>query len=99
MDELIENRVEEFKEVLKQVNQDSDEAIIQLLEEKRASLKQSIHLLDILSPLSALRRGYAIIRQDEKVITSAKGLKSKTELSTEFKDGEVISVISKVKLK
>jgi exonuclease VII large subunit len=56
-------------------------------------------LLDILSPLSALKRGYAIIRQDGRLLTSAKGLKAKSYISTQFKDGEVISVIEEVKLK
>ncbi len=98
LDLAIESTIDMYFDQLKQSKQDSSEIINEFLIDQASRLNQNKQLLDILSPLSALKRGYAIIRQDEKVITSAKRLKTNSRITTQFKDGEVISVISEVKL-
>jgi exodeoxyribonuclease VII large subunit len=97
--QLIDISIEDFGEVLLNSKNEVNRAIDVFIDNLASNLEQNRHLLNILSPLSALKRGYAIIRQDGRVLTSAKGLKADSYLSTEFKDGEVVSLIKEVKLK
>lgn len=98
LDQLISTQFQYFSESLERTKSDSNESIISFLNSLSTNLNQNKQLLDILSPLSALKRGYAIIRQNGKVLTSAKGLKTDSYISTEFKDGEVLSLVKEVKL-
>lgn len=50
--------------------------------------------LSAYSPLSTLKRGYSIVYQKEKVVTSVKDLDSKGELNIRFHDGKVTARIS-----
>ena len=45
--------------------------------------------LEVLNPLLTIKRGYSIVRKDDKVISSAKDLKKKDNLELELKDGKV----------
>ena len=44
--------------------------------------------LDALSPLKTLTRGYSIAKKEDKIIKSAKVLKSGDKISIQFSDGE-----------
>lgn len=59
-------------------------------EQERLSSRQA--LLDALSPVATLKRGYTITRVNGKAITSADGVASGTEIQTIFADGSVKSV-------
>lgn len=52
--------------------------------------------LNALSPLSVLERGYAVAKQENKVITSAKEADAGKELTVAFSDGELKCNISEV---
>jgi exodeoxyribonuclease VII large subunit len=99
LDQLIDMQFQAYSDKITDLKSLADEAVDTYLENLMSTLNQNKQLLDILSPLSALKRGYAIIRQDNKVLTSAKGLKPGTYISSEFKDAEVLSLIKEVKLK
>ena len=45
--------------------------------------------LEILNPLLTLKRGYAIVKKDSKVVTSIKDLKENDKVELELKDGAV----------
>ena len=49
--------------------------------------------LHALSPLNTLKRGYSIAKTKGNVVTSIKQLKSGDEITTEFEDGSVLSVV------
>jgi exodeoxyribonuclease VII large subunit len=99
IDQYLNNVVESYRQDLGLQNITTDEVINQYMDNLVASLKQNRQLLDILSPLSALKRGYAIIRQGSKIITSTKALKAGSRITNELIDGEVISLIQEVKFK
>lgn len=98
LNQLIDTQFDYYKEKIKEFRVTANDSVDAYLDNLGTNLKQNKALLDILSPLSALKRGYAIIRQDGKVLTSARDLKAGSLITTEFKDAEVISQIKEVKL-
>lgn len=60
-----------------------------LLETKKNKYLQIISKLDALSPLSTIKRGYGIIKKDDKVITSIKKLNKNDKISLELSDGKI----------
>lgn len=61
----------------------------QLIDNKKNKYLQIISKLDALSPLSTIKRGYGIIKKDDKVITKTSSLKSKDKISLELSDGKI----------
>ena len=59
-------------------------------------LDHIISKLDVLNPLNTLNRGYAIMRKDDKVLSSIKKIKKDDIVTITLKDGEVFSKIIKV---
>lgn len=60
-----------------------------ILDNKRFELNEYINKLEILNPLSTLKRGYTLTKKNNKVIGSSKDLKKGDELEIEFKDGNI----------
>ena len=63
-------------------------------------LKRTNHLiekLEILNPLNALKRGYSIIKKDNKCISSIKNVKVKDEIDINIKDGNIKAMVMEVK--
>jgi exodeoxyribonuclease VII large subunit len=65
----------------------------QLLGNKHQALKTNSHLLDTVSPLATLARGYNIAFKEGTIVKSAKQLNKGDTLVSRFVDGEVISTI------
>jgi exodeoxyribonuclease VII large subunit len=59
------------------------------LTSNRGDLNTRRQLLLALNPSSVLERGYAIVRQQGKVVTSAKAVRTRDRLDIEFKDGQI----------
>ena len=60
-----------------------------ILDSKKNKYLQLISKLDALSPLSTIKRGYGIVKKDNKVITSIKNLNKKDKISLELSDGNI----------
>lgn len=60
-----------------------------LIDSKKNKYIQTLSKLETLSPLSTIKRGYGIIRKENKVITRKKELKKKDKLGIELIDGIV----------
>ncbi len=56
---------------------------------KRDIFIRNVDKLTILDPLLTLKRGYSIAKMDDKVVSSAKDVKTGDELDIEFDDGTV----------
>ena len=56
---------------------------------KREMFLRNVDKLTILDPLLTLKRGYSIAKVDDKVISSAKDVKTGDELDIEFDDGTI----------
>ena len=61
----------------------------QLLDKKSNRYLQLISKLETLSPLLTLKRGYTILRKDDKVLNSSRNLKTGDQVKVEFHDGVV----------
>lgn len=68
----------------------------QLVKLKQQRLANASHLLDTVSPLSTLARGYTITYQHEQIARSVKTLHKGETIRSRFVDGEIISTIEKV---
>ena len=64
-------------------------------EEKR--LLNLINKLDILNPLQALKRGYAIIKKDNRAISLVTKVKQKDNIKIELKDGVIDASVITIK--
>jgi exodeoxyribonuclease VII large subunit len=60
-------------------------------------IKLRRHLLESLSPLAVLNRGYAITYQQAKLITSIRQLELNTPLTIRYADGSVDAMITNIK--
>ena len=65
-------------------------------QQNQHQFKQLLLKLDSLSPLNTLKRGYAISKVNDKVITSVAQLSTQQRIHTQFSDGEVISTIEAI---
>ena len=59
-------------------------------------LDHIISKLDVLNPLNTLNRGYALVKSDEKVISSVKNVKKDDIITITLKDGNLTSKVMKV---
>lgn len=57
---------------------------------------KNVSMLEALSPLKVLTRGYSITYDNNKILNSVKDLSEGTKIKTKFIDGEVISTISSI---
>ena len=67
----------------------------QVLKDKQSQLSKTAALLDTVSPLATLSRGYSISFHGEKIIRSAQALGPNDNIVTKLADGEVHSVVTK----
>ncbi|MDH5394695.1 MAG: exodeoxyribonuclease VII large subunit [Gammaproteobacteria bacterium] len=69
----------------------------QLVATKKQKLHHLIHTLDALSPLHTLKRGYAIVRnENSNVINSVNKIKNGQTIKTNFSDGYIFSTITDI---
>ena len=63
---------------------------------KEQHLSKLIEKLDVLNPMNTLKRGYAIVKSDGKVVSDGLKLKKGMSLDIELRDGIVYTKIEKV---
>lgn len=85
-------RLRQLSERVQQLNKHLNQAMRHSLQTKKQRLSESARLLNSVSPLNTLGRGYAIVRTPEgKVIHSADQVQVGDQLSSRLARGEVIS--------
>jgi exodeoxyribonuclease VII large subunit len=67
-------------------------AVKNLLLKKEAVLNEKILLLDSLSPLKTMSRGYSLVYSNGRLVSSVKQVKNGDELCVHFSDGEINAV-------
>ncbi len=77
----IDSREDELKKAMKN-----------LLLKKSAALNEKILLLDSLSPLKTMSRGYSLVYSNGRLVSSVKQVKNGDELCVHFSDGEINAV-------
>ena len=84
-------QLEEKQQKLSYLAKELGKAISQKQERLQLKLAQSIHLLDTVSPLKTLGRGYAVIRNsDGKVVNSVAKVSQDDCLTGQLADGELL---------
>ena len=68
----------------------------QLIENKKQKLHNNMHLLDTVSPLATLARGYSISFKHGEIVKSTQQVKVGDVLVTRLEDGEIRSEVSKI---
>jgi exodeoxyribonuclease VII large subunit len=72
-------------------------AIRQRLERARSRLAVAAGKLEMLSPLSVLGRGYAIVKDEQgRLVARAAGVARGQHLSVRFEDGEVACQVKSI---
>ena len=61
----------------------------EIIKPKKEAYLKNFNKLEVLNPLLTLKRGYAMAKSGDKVISSAKDVKSGDEVDIEFDDGIV----------
>ena len=81
----------------KNIHQRFQRASNQTLTNKRQKLSHLIHTLDALSPLHTLKRGYAIVKdENNNIISQSKKVKIGHKVKTELDQGHFISTITDI---
>lgn len=62
---------------------------LKIIEKKEQKYIQILSKLETLSPLSTIKRGYSILRKDNKVITKTKDLVKNDKVQLELSDGKI----------
>ena len=60
-----------------------------MIDPRRATLQQLELRLAALSPSNVLQRGYAIVRQNDQVVTSACAITDDVDIEIEMNDGRI----------
>lgn len=76
-------------EELRILQVDGKKALIALLKEARSEIKEIKAQITALSPLSTLKRGYAVIQKQGKLITDAKDVRPTDRLQVTLAKGEI----------
>ena len=63
---------------------------------KEQNLVNIISKLEVLNPLNTLKRGYSIIRKDDKVINDIKDISLDDAINIQIKNGNIITKVMKV---
>lgn len=66
------------------------------VEEKQKRLQTSVEVLDALSPLKVLTRGYSITFDKDEILTSVADVQVGAQITTKLKDGTVTSTVIEV---
>ncbi len=86
--------IEQERWTLKQVKNKLEQNTKQELEHQKQELKSIKTIIRLMNPEHILKRGYSLqYNENGKIITSSKAVKSGEILTTQFKDGQVKSVV------
>ena len=86
------NRQQLVASYIKQISR----AVVQQLEIKKSKTAQAMHLLDTVSPLKTLGRGYSIIRDNQgAVVKTVDGVSAGDNLKSQMADGEIFFTVDK----
>ncbi|MCB0420969.1 MAG: exodeoxyribonuclease VII large subunit [Bdellovibrionales bacterium] len=90
-------RVKILREQWLQLQRRLSKGVSSLLERHRRQWQQSVALLDSLSPLKVVDRGYAIVKLKNKVVKSVKDLKSGDPLDIQVAQGFIQAQVESIR--
>jgi exodeoxyribonuclease VII large subunit len=88
------------RDEVKILTSDAKRAITALLREAKSEVKEIKAQITALSPLSTLKRGYAVIQKKGRVVTNSKDVLVSDQLAVRLAKGELtVEVINESKVK
>ncbi|MBT81888.1 MAG: exodeoxyribonuclease VII large subunit [Alteromonadaceae bacterium] len=91
------NRVVRLQDRCSQLDSALKKSVQRLLENKNRQLQGQAQLLNSVSPLQTLTRGYSITFADDKPVLSSTEVSEGDEITTRLASGEIISKVTTVK--
>lgn len=91
--------VEQQRQNLGQMKSSINLALKQLIDSKQADIMRYRQILTALDPAEVLKRGYAVLRSQGKIISSTKHIKVGQKFSVELSDGTIDSTVDDIKVK
>lgn len=86
--EIVAGLVASWRRDLDEASQFAENKVGQIIENQRMELRRISEVLLAFNPSSVLKRGYALVRQGNVVVRSAKQLKTGDKFALNFHDGE-----------
>jgi len=86
-------RLREQTQRLDQLDQRLINTMHQQLKISKERLSLMARTLNTVSPLNTLKRGYAIVMKDDKIITKSKQVKKGDRITTRLSEGSLVSVV------
>ena len=91
-------RLQQLKQYYNNINSRFQLAHKQTLNAKKQKLQYLVHTLDALSPLHTLKRGYAIVKdENNNIVSQIHSLKKGQSIKTELNQGHFLSTITEIK--
>ena len=63
---------------------------------KEQNLSHLVNKLEVLNPINTIKRGYAIVKKEDKVISSVKKIKKDDIINIEVKEGNINAKVVEV---
>ena len=79
------------------IKEDLNKETLRTVEKRKERLANLSNTISLLNPVKTLARGYSIVRNNEKAITSTSQLSLKKEIEIQMKDGFVSAEVTKIK--
>ncbi|UYL10396.1 exodeoxyribonuclease VII large subunit [Bdellovibrio sp. SKB1291214] len=92
-----QNLIDRRKKELTFLAQRSEKALLFSLERKKSRMDRMMAMLDSMSPLRVVDRGYSIVTKDSKVIKSANQVKAGDSIDIRLAQGSLTATVSGVK--
>jgi exodeoxyribonuclease VII large subunit len=92
-----QNLIDKKKKALEYLTERSKKGLIFSLEKKKSKLGRSMAVLDSLSPLKVVERGYSIVTQNTVVIKSATQIKAGQKIDIRLAQGSLTAVVESIK--
>jgi exodeoxyribonuclease VII large subunit len=89
MHALLLSRIHQMRLSLAEAKNTMRQSTRDKLSQTRSTLAHTMQLLDTLSPHTAWRRGFALVRAQGSIITSAAQARTQKELTLQWQDGEI----------
>lgn len=67
-----------------------------MLRKRISAWQNAVEVLDALSPLKVLTRGYSITFDQERILTSVSEIETGRQITTRLKDGVITSTVTSV---
>jgi exodeoxyribonuclease VII large subunit len=89
--------VEEYAQRVDEYAEDIDRCVRDLLDDAHTDVEEQARLLESVSPLKVLSRGYSVVESDDGVVESVEQVEAGDTLTARLSDGDVESRVEEVR--